>query len=287
MGTQQTIHTSHADIAVRTSAGPGLPIILLHGNSSCKEVFDHLMDGDVGQAFNLVAIDLPGHGASSDAFDPAATYSIPGYAESVLEVMSALGIKRAAIYGWSLGGHVAIDLVPRFAGLAGIMITGTPPIRPTLESFQEGFKPEPVAALFGKETLDEAEREAFARAVYGDADTPAFRAALARTDGRARRMMIESIFGGKTADQRQIVETSDVPVAILDGEHDPFVNLDYVAGLRIPSLWESHCFILRGAAHAPFLSHADRFGPILARFAEDVARRTARRRRSPKGAAAA
>ncbi|MBB3932518.1 pimeloyl-ACP methyl ester carboxylesterase [Kaistia hirudinis] len=287
MGTKQTIHTSRADIAVRTSAGTGLPLILLHGNSSCKEVFTRQMEGSVGEAYNLVAIDLPGHGASSDAFDPAATYSISGYAETVLEVIAALGIKRAAIYGWSLGGHVAIDLIPRFAGLAGVMITGTPPIRPTLESFQAGFKPEPVAALFGQETLSEAEMDAFARAVYGSADSAAFRAALARTDGRARRMMIENIFNGQTADQRQIVETSDIPVAIIDGAHDPFVNLDYVAGLSIPSLWESHCFILRGAAHAPFLTHADRFDPILARFAADVAKRTARRRRAPKGAAAA
>ena len=287
MGTKQTIHTSRADIAVHTSAGTGLPLILLHGNSSCKEVFARQMEGSVGEAYNLVAIDLPGHGASSDAFDPAATYSISGYAETVLEVIAALGIKRAAIYGWSLGGHVAIDLIPRFAGLAGVMITGTPPIRPTLESFQAGFKPEPVAALFGQETLSEAEMDAFARAVYGSADSAAFRAALARTDGKARRMMIENIFNGQTADQRQIVETSDIPVAIVDGAHDPFVNLDYVAGLSIPSLWESHCFILRGAAHAPFLTHADRFDPILARFAADVAKRTARRRRAPKGAAAA
>ncbi len=287
MGTKQTIHTSRADIAVRTSAGTGLPLILLHGNSSCKEVFTRQMEGSVGEAYNLVAIDLPGHGASSDAFDPAATYSISGYPETVLEVIAALGIKRAAIYGWSLGGHVALDLIPRFAGLAGVMITGTPPIRPTLESFQAGFKPEPVAALFGQETLSEAEMDAFARAVYGSADSAAFRAALARTDGKARRMMIENIFNGQTADQRQIVETSDIPVAIVDGAHDPFVNLDYVAGLSIPSLWESHCFILRGAAHAPFLTHADRFDPILARFAADVAKRTARRRRAPKGAAAA
>lgn len=287
MGTKQTIHTSRADIAVHTSAGTGLPLILLHGNSSCKEVFARQMEGSVGEAYNLVAIDLPGHGASSDAFDPAATYSISGYAETVLEVIAALGIKRAAIYGWSLGGHVAIDLIPRFAGLAGVMITGTPPIRPTLESFQAGFKPEPVAALFGQETLSEAEMDAFARAVYGSADSAAFRSALARTDGKARRMMIENIFNGQTADQRQIVETSDIPVAIVDGAHDPFVNLDYVAGLSIPSLWESHCFILRGAAHAPFLTHADRFDPILARFAADVAKRTARRRRASKGAAAA
>lgn len=287
MGIQQTIHTSRADIAVRTSAGTGLPLILLHGNSSCKEVFARQIEGSVGAAYNLVAIDLPGHGASSDAFDPAATYSISGYAETVLEVIAALGIKRAAIYGWSLGGHVAIDLIPRFAGLAGVMITGTPPIRPTLESFQAGFKPEPVAALFGQETLSEPEMDAFARTVYGSADSALFRAALARTDGRARRMMIENIFNGQTADQRQIVETSDVPVAIVDGAHDPFVNLDYIAGLRIPNLWESHCFILRGAAHASFLTDADRFDPILERFAADVAKRTARRRRAPKGAAAA
>jgi pimeloyl-ACP methyl ester carboxylesterase len=288
MTSERTIQTSHADIAVRLSSGTGFPVILLHGNSSCKEVFGPLLAGPIGTAHQLVAIDLPGHGASGNAHDPARTYSIPGYAETVLEVLAELGLKRAAVYGWSLGGHIGIDLIPRFPGLAGLMISGTPPVRPTPESLQAGFRPEPVGALFGKEQLSEAEVDAFAKAVYGEAETAEFRAALRRTDGRARLLMMQNLFTGGTADQRAIVETTDVPLAIVDGALDPFINLDYIAGLSMPSLWEKHCFQLRGAAHAAFLTHADRFDPIFGRFAADMSVQPARRRGKPaKGAAAA
>jgi len=289
MSTERTIETSHAAIAVRISQGSGLPVVLLHGNSGSKEAFRHQMDGTPGEQYQLVAVDLPGHGASGNARDPLRTYSIPGYADAVLEVLAELGLKRAAVFGWSLGGHVGIDMIQRFPGMAGLMISGTPPVRATPESVMGGFKPNPAVALFGQERLSAEEMDIFARGVYGAADAPVFRDALARTDGQARRLMIESLFTGHTADQRQIVETTDVPLAIVDGERDPFVNLDYIAGLAIPSLWEKHCFILREAGHAAFLTHPDRFNPIFERFVADVATRTSRRRgsKSSKGAAAA
>jgi pimeloyl-ACP methyl ester carboxylesterase len=62
---------------------------MLHGNSSCKEAFDRQLNGALGDEFRLIAIDLPGHGASSDAADPNRTYSFPGYAEAAIAVLEA------------------------------------------------------------------------------------------------------------------------------------------------------------------------------------------------------
>lgn len=266
-----------------------MPVLLIHGNSSCKEVFRHQMESPLGEAFQLIAIDLPGHGASGRARDPKRTYSIPGYAETVVEVLSELGIRRAAVYGWSLGGHIGIDMIPRFPGMAGLMISGTPPVSPTPESLQAGFRPNPAGALLGQEVLSEDEIDRFAAAAYGANVEPALREAIARTDGLARRLMIESLFTGGTADQRHIVETSEVPIAIVDGELDPLVNLDYVAGLQVPELWEQHDFILRKAGHAAFFTHSNRFNPVLRRFLDDVATRSIKpsRRPSSSGVAAA
>jgi len=51
-------------------------------------------------------------------------------------------------------------------------------------------------------------------------------------------------------------------LAIVNGAEDPLVNLDYVSGLAYGNLWENHCFVLRGAAHAPFLQAADAFNGV-------------------------
>jgi pimeloyl-ACP methyl ester carboxylesterase len=171
-------------------------------------------------------------------------------------------------------------MIPRFPGLAGLMISGTPPVSPTPESIQSGFRAHPVVPLFGQESLSDAEIEMFFEGTYGPGADPALREAIRRTDGLARRLMFESLFSGGTGDQKHIVETARIPVAIVDGELDPFINLDYIASLSIANLWERHSFILRGAGHAAFLTHPDRFNPIFGRFLKDVAARSARPRRA-------
>ena len=124
--TSRTVRTSHGDIAISESAGERLPVLMIHGNSSCKEVFSKQLEGTPGKEFHVIAMDLPGHGASSPAIDPARTYSMPGYADAAIELLENIGISSAAVCGWSLGGHIGMEMLGRFAGMAGLMISGAP-----------------------------------------------------------------------------------------------------------------------------------------------------------------
>ena len=272
----RTIKTSHADIAISETSGEGFPVLLIHGNSACKEVFRNQLQGEIGGKYRMIAMDLPGHGASSDAFEPQRTYTMPGYADATCELIAELGIDRVVVLGWSLGGHVALEMLPRCPGLAGLMIVGTPPVGIGPEAVMAGFNPSPYAALPGKADLTLEEIEILVRAVYGEPVDPAMRQAMVRTDGRARAVMFAGLFGGEVSDQRALAEQSSVPIAIVNGAEDPLVNLDYVSGLSYGSLWEEHCFVLRGAAHAPFLQVAGAFNGTLERFLDSVAKRGAR-----------
>jgi pimeloyl-ACP methyl ester carboxylesterase len=92
-----------------------------------------------------------------------------GLAEMTMEVLQALGVDRAVVYGWSLGGHIALELVPRFPGLVGLMLTATPACHPTPESLFGAYRPHPMVPLIAQETLSEAEMELFATTVFGAA----------------------------------------------------------------------------------------------------------------------
>ncbi len=268
---KHTIHTSHADIAVAETSGTGMPVVLIHGNSCSKSVFVHQLESAAGADYRMIAFDLPGHGDSSNAFDPDRTYSLSGLADATMEVLQALGVDRAIVYGWSLGGHVAIELMPRFAGLAGLMLTATPPVHPDPESFMGGFRMHPVLPLIGQEVLSDAEVDTFANGVFGPAASDAFRRDIRRADGRCRRLVIATAFTGGSSDQRTLVETSQKPVALVNGENDPIVNVDYLGSLVYANLWEKHNFVLRGEGHAPFLTNPQLFNPIFDRFLKDVA----------------
>ncbi|KAL1623090.1 hypothetical protein SLS54_004576 [Diplodia seriata] len=161
--TPHTIPTTHGTIHVLDTGTPSpspspLPtLLLLHGNSSHSHIFLPLIalsrSSPSLQRHRILALDLPGHGASSDAPDEK-SYTQPAYGDAALQVLEALGVGDVVVLGWSLGGHNAIEMVAQLEEAAseggggkrsgsgvrvrGIMITGTPPSL-GLEQTQRGF----------------------------------------------------------------------------------------------------------------------------------------------------
>src|SRR5882757_3599058 len=126
-------------IAGFESPGSGRPILLVHGNSSSSRIWQKQLQGPLGAKYRLIAIDLPGHGASLPASNPEQDYSGSGYAACVAAVARELGLKDAVVVGWSLGGHAVLNAAASLPMASGLMIFGTPPIGKTPEGFA-GFK---------------------------------------------------------------------------------------------------------------------------------------------------
>lgn len=90
--------------ALRTGTPGGPKVLALHGwldnAASFVPLMPHL------QALDLVALDLPGHGASEHraaGYD----YAFVDWLHDVLDALDALGWQRAALLGHSLGGAIA------------------------------------------------------------------------------------------------------------------------------------------------------------------------------------
>jgi pimeloyl-ACP methyl ester carboxylesterase len=86
---------------------------------------------------------------------------------------------------------------------------------------------------------------------------------------------MRSMMRGDGADQRQTVETSPVPVAIVNGAGDPITRASYLQSLEPASLWENKPHTIAGAGHAPFWETPNVFNGLLHRFMESVALREA------------
>jgi pimeloyl-ACP methyl ester carboxylesterase len=226
------------------------------------------MKSALGERYRVIAPDLPGHGASSDATDPVRSYSMPGYADAMTEVLGLLGVGEAVVFGWSLGGHIGLEMISRFPGMLGLMITGTPPVSP--EQVTQGFRPSPHMHLAGQEAFSVEDIDSFARSTCGEPFEPFLREAVARTDGRARRLMFEAFAGGVGADQSVIVATAKIPLAVVNGDEEPFVNTEFVSRIRYANLWEGKCHLVGHSGHAPFWDAPEKFNAILARFLNDI-----------------
>lgn len=266
----RTILTPHAQVRLTDSGGNGFPLLLLHGSGTSRAVFEMQMASQLAERHRLIALDLPGHGESSDARDPAFGYTMPGFATVVTEVLDELGIERFAVFGWSLGGHVAIELMSRMPLMAGTMLMGAPPVSPGPIGMLRGFHASWDMLLASKEKFTPRDMGRYLELCFGQTVPGHALDDLRRADGRSRVFVGRSMMRGDGADQRRTVEHSTSPVAVISGEHDPLVRLSYLTSLNYEHLWDGHVHVLEDAGHAAFRDQPGRFNALLMRFAADA-----------------
>jgi pimeloyl-ACP methyl ester carboxylesterase len=258
-------------LAAHESAGRGPAAVLIHGNSSSSRAFSRQLDGPLGKRFRLVAVDLPGHGSSDDAKDPGA-YSLPGHAGAVRVVVDALGLEQALFAGWSLGGHVALEMAPELPKARGFLVFGTPPFN-SRESMREAFLPNRAMKFAFQETIDSIDAPAYLAGFFrpGFADVPPFFLDdIRRTDGRARAGL--AFNAANARDEVAVVRDLKVPLAVLHGADEQIVDGRYFASLVMPTLWRGAVQTIPGAGHTPQWETPAAFDALIEAFIAETAR---------------
>lgn len=87
--------------------GPGRPLVLVHGLGGRGEDWSPMLAELAGRGFHVYAPDLLGYGRSER---PDVSYSMAMEAGVVEGFMTAVGVPRADVAGWSMGGWVAMLL---------------------------------------------------------------------------------------------------------------------------------------------------------------------------------
>jgi pimeloyl-ACP methyl ester carboxylesterase len=93
--------------------GQGDPLVLIHGLGSSSRDWEPQI-GDFKQNFQVITLDLRGHGSSGK---PPGPYSMPLFARDTAFLLEELSAYPANILGISLGGMVAFQLALDFPDL--------------------------------------------------------------------------------------------------------------------------------------------------------------------------
>ncbi|MCJ2108325.1 alpha/beta hydrolase [Methylobacterium sp. E-041] len=151
-----------AYIDVPASGGSGDPILLIHGFASNHVVnwVNTTWVRTLTQAgYRTIALDNRGHGESEKLYDPA-RYGSEDMAGDAVRLLDHLGIERANVMGYSMGGritaHLALDHAARVRsaligglGLHLVEGKGLPSgIAEALEAPAGAKAPNPTAAAF-------------------------------------------------------------------------------------------------------------------------------------------
>lgn len=88
-----------------TKGGHETLLVMLHGFMSDSRTYTEAVRRLQGQT-DILRMDLPGHGA--DRSDRAETWSFDWIADQLHEVISHAGYQRVMLYGYSMGGRIAL-----------------------------------------------------------------------------------------------------------------------------------------------------------------------------------
>lgn len=92
--------------------GSGDPLVLLHGFSGAASTWDSIAE-ELADDFQLVALDLLGHGAS-DAPRDTTSYRMESVAADIIDLLGQLGLAKPNLLGYSMGGRLALFLALRY-----------------------------------------------------------------------------------------------------------------------------------------------------------------------------
>ncbi|KPI44299.1 uncharacterized protein AB675_8349 [Cyphellophora attinorum] len=214
--TESTLTTTHGTLSINTYGTPGKPdVLLLHGMSTSQKGFRPIVENaDLLSNYRITTFDFPGHGSSTNAPDPPTTYTFPSFASAAIAVLQHLNITKVAIYGHSMGGHVAIELVHRLTSanpeldikVSGYMITGTGPCKGR-EQFQESYATDSPATLRRQVLPPDESLQQFVKDVYSAEHQECWMLEDSRrSDETAKKHVFGAATSEEALDERKFIE---------------------------------------------------------------------------------
>ena len=242
--------------------GAGDPVVLVHGYvgdgaSTWRPQLDEL-----DQYFDVIALDLPGAGESTD---PPEAFGMRGFAGAVRGFLSALELRSPHLVGLSFGGAVAIELcrshqelistltlVGAYAGWAG-----------SLDELE-------VQRRHGQAVeLSELEPQRLVHALlptmFSDGADPDVVAAYGESLASFHPVGLRAMARASTEDLSDVVPTIRVPTLLVYGEDDTRAPSGVARDLAA-SIPGAELVLLRDAGHVCNIDAAADFDRVLVEF---------------------
>jgi pimeloyl-[acyl-carrier protein] methyl ester esterase len=248
------------------ATGHGPPLVLLHGWAMHSGMWGGLVPR-LATRFRVHAVDLPGHGRSASM----TSFTLDGTVEAIGAALKD-SEGPLTVVGWSLGGQIAMRWAlaePVRVGRLALVSTSPrfvagddwPPAmtRETLARFGDELNAAWKLTVLrflalqmhgsegGRTVLAELRREVFAR---GEPSPAALSGALDVL---------------MTTDLRDDIAAAGQPAIVVSGSRDT-LTLPSAGQWLAEHLPNARFALIEGAAHAPFLSHAEAFGAVLDGF---------------------
>ena len=243
--------------------GSGTPVVFIHGFPLNRSMWNDQVAGLSGSV-RCITIDLRGHGESQA---PLWLATVDMFADEVAGLLDHLGIDRAVICGFSLGGYVAFALWRRHRDrIRALILADTRPQADTPEAKQGRFNTAQTANTGGPAAI----AGAMLPRLLTQASIDSRPGLVERT-----RAICEStpVFGiaadlmalAERPDSVDLLPSIDVPTLVVVGEHDGLTP-PADAQLMAESIPGAQLVTIAGAAHLSPVEQPEAFNRAVGEF---------------------
>lgn len=217
------------ELAVYEAGDPGkVPLLMLHGAAgSVHQELEPLIRA-LEPHFRILALDFAGHGGS-DSF-PGHRFSFDLFTQNAVAALDAYDVEQAHVFGFSMGGAVALRLLLEEPGRIG---------RVAVHSTQVEWDSAGVDRMLKRLAVEELENQPVAEVLgrhHGD-----WQALFRRTAAFVRTLP-------ELAERVPLLQEVDVPVLVSAVDRDPLFPLEAALALYrlVP---QSRLTVLPGSSH--------------------------------------
>ncbi len=254
-------------------AGKGKSIILVHGWAMNSHVWKYQVD-ELSRDFQVIAVDLRGHGKSAFSFQPSAFSLFNIFVQDLKGLVDSLGIKKIIPAGWSMASFIIARYYFKYPEDVEklIFIGGTPRfvsengyphgqhktmIKRLKQNLKRDYKKH-IKDFCGKffmsgEEIEKNRSAEIEKILFNDDFPPPEETAF------------QTLYSLINDDIRNRLKDIKAPVLIVHGDIDKICPTGagrYMAG----EMQDSKLVILKGAGHAPFLTQPEKVNKEIKEF---------------------
>lgn len=202
-----------------TREGSGEVVVLVHGFLGGIHIFDRIFE-PLTKQFDVIAIDLPGHGKSEA---PEDDYTVYGYAEDILEVLTNEQVESAYWIGHSMGGYITLAaLEKQYTNIGKAVFLYSSDAPDTPEAIEKRTKQQQDIQNHGVGSFVEGIIHNF---LAPDADTEDILFAKEVAHEANEAGLITALGAMKSRpNQRDLVDSIEIPILVIEGEQDKAVT---------------------------------------------------------------
>jgi pimeloyl-ACP methyl ester carboxylesterase len=249
-------------------------IVFIHGSSNAMNYWDTAIASEWLSDYELIAIDLPGHGMSPKSNFPDRDYSIIGMSRIVSEFIKEEIKENYLLVGHCLGTIIIGECAETMIGCKGVFLTN-PVILGKGKLPSDILQPNPLITPYFVPTSSDEDLKILIDDATVHSDQNSKQTLIdnyKNTDPNVRSIIATAVAASDYSDEIAAIAKLNIPVAIAFGKEDTVTFTNYLDSINLKT-WKNELILVPNAGHYIQLDQPEKFNQLLVQFAQDCFQR--------------